>query len=137
LLLLLLLAAAWAWDWDQAQGLALTFLNECFIIRDAAQARLPSATAIFLLTYLLLLSKTQKLSLKKKPLPLPPSAVGRKKAIPEKCSNHHAPLTPRSTQPTDLFKKAAQSKEPQKACIRYYIEGYLGEKGQKQILEPS
>ena len=47
---------------------------------------------------------------------------GRKNEI-----KHNAPLTPRSTQPTGLFKRAAYSKELQAVCGTLYRRLFRGE----------
>ena len=51
----------------------------------------------------------------------------RKDIYPSDMINHHAPLTPRSTQPTGLFKRAAYSKELQTVRGAFYRRVFRGE----------
>ena len=50
----------------------------------------------------------------------------RKDIYPNDMINHHAPLTPRSTQPTGLFKRAAYSKELQTVRGAFYRAVFRG-----------
>ena len=52
---------------------------------------------------------------------------------PSEVINHHAPLTPISTQPT-AGRLIQNSKELQTARV-HSLEGYLGGKGEQQFLE--
>ena len=46
---------------------------------------------------------------------------------PKEVINHHAPLTPRSTRSTGLFKRAVYSKEFQTLCDKFYRRIFRGE----------
>ena len=59
------------------------------------------------------------------------------KTHPSEVINHHAPLTPRSTQSNGLFKRAAYSKELQTVRGAFYRRVFRGEGATAKNLEPS